>query len=31
MDDMNDSRSWAKGSRIYEQLKVMVDMNNSSS
>ena len=29
MDDMNDSESWAQGSRCYEQLKVVVDMNNS--
>ena len=24
---MNDSKSWAEGSRCYEQLKVMDDMN----
>ena len=29
MDDMNDSRSWAHGSRYYEQLKVVADLNNS--
>ena len=28
MDYMTDSRSWAKGSKCYEQLRVMVDMNN---
>ena len=28
MDGMNDSGSWAQGSICYEQLKVMVDMNN---
>ena len=27
MDDMNDSGSWAPGSRSYEQLKAMDDMN----
>ena len=26
MVDMNDSRSWAQGSRYYEQLKAIVDM-----
>ena len=29
MDYMNDSRSWAQGSKFYEQLKVVVDMNDS--
>ena len=28
MDDMNDSMWWAQGSRCYEQLKVVNDMNN---
>ena len=31
MDDMNDSRSWTKGSRCYEQHRVAVDMNDSGS
>ena len=28
MDDMNDSGSWAHGSKYYEQLKTVVDMND---
>ena len=28
---MNDSKSWAQGSRCYEQLKVVDDMNDSGS
>ena len=28
MDDMNEFDSWAQGSRCYEQLKVVVDMND---
>ena len=31
MDDMNDSISWAQGSRFYELLKAMEDMNDSKS
>ena len=31
MDDRNDSWSWTQGSRWYEQLKSMVDMNYSMS
>ena len=27
MEDMNDSDSWSQGSRCYEKLKAMVDMN----
>ena len=29
--EMNDSRSWAKGSKSYEKVKVMDDMNKSGS
>ena len=29
MDDMNDFRFWAYEFRLYEQLRVMVDMTNS--
>ena len=29
MDDMNDFESCAKGSGSYEQIKVIVDINNS--
>ena len=29
MVDMNDSMSWAHGSKCYEQVKVMDDMNDS--
>ena len=28
MDDMNDSRLWAQGSRFYEQFKAIDDMND---
>ena len=31
MDDMNDSWSWANGSKCYEQLGFVDDMNNSRS
>ena len=31
VDNMNDSRSRAQGSRCYEQLKAMNDMNDSRS
>ena len=31
MDDMNDSRSWAQGSRFYEQLRIVVNLNDSRS
>ena len=31
MEDMNDSVSWAQGSKCYEQLKVVDNMNNSRS
>ena len=30
MDYMNNSRLWAQGSKFYEQLRVVVDMNDSS-
>ena len=29
MVDLNDSKSWAQGSKFYEQLKAVVDMNDS--
>ena len=29
MDDMNNFGLWAQGSNCYEQLKVVVDMNDS--
>ena len=29
MNDMNDSRSLAKGSSCYEQLRVVIDMDDS--
>ena len=29
MDEINESLLWAQGSRFYEQLKVVDDMNNS--
>ena len=29
MDYMNDLRSWAQGSKCYEQLRVVVDMDDS--
>ena len=28
MDYIKDSRSWAQGSKCYEQLRVVVDMND---
>ena len=28
MDDMNDFRLWVKGSRCYDKLKAMNDMND---
>ena len=28
MDDMNDSSSWAQDARCYEQLNVVVNMND---
>ena len=28
IDAMNDSESWAHGSKCYKQLKTMIDMNN---
>ena len=31
MDDMNDSGSWTKVFKCYEQHRVMVDMNDSES
>ena len=31
MDDMNNSKSWAKGSKYYEQLKAMYDKNDTRS
>ena len=31
MDDMNDFRLWAQTFRYYEQLRVVVDMKDSSS
>ena len=31
MDDINDSGSWAQGSRYYTQLRVVIDMNDSRS
>ena len=31
MDDMNDSMSWAQGTKCYEQLMFIIDMNDSES
>ena len=31
VDNMNALRSWAQASRFYEQLRVVVDMNDSES
>ena len=28
MDDMNDSKLWGQGSRLYEQLYIVVEMND---
>ena len=29
VDEMNDFRSWAQGSRYVEQLRIFIDMNDS--
>ena len=31
MDDMNDSGSWSQASRYYDEVKVIIDLKDSSS